>query len=37
VDVVIVADVAVLELCRCIVSDGDLMPDRSFMTLVMGA
>jgi hypothetical protein len=26
-----------LELCCCIVSDGGLMPDRSFMTLAMGA
>jgi hypothetical protein len=26
-----------LALCRCIVSDGGLMPDRSFVTLAMGA
>jgi hypothetical protein len=29
--------VIALELCRCIVRDGGLMPDRSFMTLEMGA
>jgi hypothetical protein len=29
--------VVALELCRCIVRDGSLMSDRSFMTLEMGA